>query len=105
MKLFFDECVPKALMRETLEHETTHGTQIPYRSTKNGALLRMVESEFDVFITTDKNLSYQQDLSKYNLAFVILDAVSNDKNDLLPLMPKVIEVLTNIKAGDVEKIG
>jgi hypothetical protein len=72
-----------------------------WASKKNGELLRLMSEQFDVFITVDGNLRYQQDISKDDVACVVLRAYNNRLATLKPLMPKVTEVLKTIKRGDV----
>ena len=72
---------------------------------KNGELLKLTEQEFDVFVTMDKNLEYQQNLSVLNLAVVVMRAHSNAYSVVAPLMPKVNEALKQIKAGELVHIA
>ncbi len=73
---------------------------------KNGELLEAAEkAAFDVLVTNDKNLRHQQNLSRYRLAIVQLDAPSNDINDMLPLVPEVNEALKTIRPGDFVAVG
>jgi hypothetical protein len=101
MKVFVDECVPYQLIYHLIGHEFVHVTDTPWRSTKNGALLRLVAPLYDVFITADQNLPYQQSLKKFDLAFVILKAPSNKIDNLLPLVPQTLEALDRISVGDL----
>ena len=60
---------------------------------KNGQLLALAEAEFDVFITVDRNLSFQQNLPQFNIAVIVLQAPSNRLADLKPLASKVLAIL------------
>jgi len=71
---------------------------------KNGELLRVAEKEFDVLVTADQNLEYQQNLRLFDLAVVVLVAPNNRLESLLPLMPKLHEVLKTIQPHDVVHI-
>ena len=66
---------------------------------KNGSLMKLAENAFDVFVTVDRNLSFQQHLTSYNIAVIVLRAVSNRYKDLAPFGPKVLGAITNIKPG------
>lgn len=68
---------------------------------KNGALLELAEKEFDVFITGDPNLRFQQDASNYEIAIVVLHAPSTQLHQTLPLMPKVLVALPSLKPGQI----
>jgi hypothetical protein len=73
--------------------------QMGWAGTKNGKLLALVEQEFDVFITVDRNLSFQQNLSQFNIAVVVLQASSNRLIDLKPLVPKILDILSTLVKG------
>lgn len=60
---------------------------------RNGELLALAAGRFDVFLTADRNLSYQQDISSFDIAVLVLVARSNRLDDLRPLVPRVLEVL------------
>jgi hypothetical protein len=72
---------------------------------KNGELLALAEKEFDIFITVDRNLSFQQNLPKFNIAVLVLQAYSNRLADLKPLAPKVLSILPSITKGKAEVVG
>ena len=72
---------------------------------KNGELLALAEKEFDVFITVDRNLSFQQNLPKFNIAVLVLQAHSNRLADLNPLAPKVLSILPSLTKGKAEVVG
>ena len=68
-------------------------------------LLQRAETEFDVFITGDTNLSFQQNLTRFNIAVIVLEAGSTRLVDTARLMPQVRTVLKTIQAGQVARIG
>jgi hypothetical protein len=72
-----------------------------WASKRNGELLALAAAAFDVFLTADRNLSYQQDVSAFNIAVIVLVAQSNRIDDLRPLAPQVLEVLATAKRGAV----
>lgn len=63
----------------------------------NGKLLALAADEFDAFITVDKNLPYQQNLTTLPVAVIVLDAVSNELPALLPLVPVIERALSTLK--------
>ncbi len=101
MKAFVDECVPYQLIHHLIGHDFIHVTDTAWRSTKNGALLRLVAPLYDLFLTADQNIPYQQNLKKVDLAFVTLKASSNKFDELLPLVPKTLDALDHINTGDL----
>ena len=72
---------------------------------KNGDLLSLAEKHFDVFVTVDRNLSFQQNLVSFTIAVVVLRARTNRLADLRPLVPKLLAVLPSVKLGAVTYIG
>jgi hypothetical protein len=105
MKVLLDECVPRKLRRELPEHEVLTVTEHGWSGIKNGNLLKLAEAEFDVFLTVDQNLRYQQNLKAFNIGVILLVARNNRLKTLLPLMPEAKEALENIKAGDFIRVG
>jgi len=71
----------------------------------NGTLLQKAQTEFDVFLTGDTNLGFQQNLTKFNIAVIVLEAQSTRLVDTLKLMPQVLAILTNIQPGHVIRVG
>jgi hypothetical protein len=68
---------------------------------KNGELLAKAQNDFDVFVTGDRNLTFQQDLIKFDIAVVLLQAESIQLVHLLPLIPKVLTALPTLARGQV----
>ena len=72
---------------------------------KNGALLELAQQRgFDVFLTGDQNLAFQQDLGKLGLAVIVLEAAGTQLHQTFPLMPKVAALLSTIKSGQVIRV-
>ncbi len=105
MKVLLDECVPRKLRRELAEHEVRTVTEYGWSGVKNGKLLALAEAEFEVFLTVDQNLKYQQNLKAFNIGIILLVARNNRLKTLLPLIPEAREALENIKAGDFIRLG
>jgi hypothetical protein len=72
MRILFDQGVPAPLRRTLTDHSVATAHEMGWSQLGNGALLRAADSEFDVFITTDRNLRFQQNLADYRLAILIL---------------------------------
>jgi predicted nuclease of predicted toxin-antitoxin system len=66
---------------------------------QNGELLRAAATEFDVFVTMDRNLPYQQNLRPLHLAVIVIRAVSTAFVDVAPLMPRVNEAVATAQSG------
>ena len=67
--------------------------------------LALAQAEFDVFLTADRNLSFQQNTTKFQIAVVVLVAGSTQLNKTLPLMPKVLALLPGLTPGQVATIN
>src|SRR4028119_1407986 len=93
MKLLLDECIDRKLTREFVGCEVKTVPQMGWAGVKNGQLLALAEAEFDVFITVDRNLSFQQNLPEFNIAVIVLQAPSNRLADLKPLALEVLAIL------------
>ena len=85
MRVLLDESLPRRLKAELTEHEVSTVPEAGWAGTKNGELLRLAEPSFDVFVTMDRRLHSQQNLSDLDLCVIILLAKSNTLPDLLPL--------------------
>jgi hypothetical protein len=104
MKVLLDECVPRKLRRELTNHQVLTVTERGWSGIENGELLRLAQNEFDVFLTVDQNLRYQQNLDTFDIAIVLIVGKSNRLGVLLPLMPKIRHALDVIQAGDFVRI-
>lgn len=105
MKLLLDECIDRRLARKLPGHFVRTVPQMGWATIKNGRLLRLAEKEFDVFVTVDRNLSFQQNLPKFDLAVAVLRARSNRLEDLKPLAVPLLAALPKMKPGKVVVIG
>jgi len=99
-RVLLDECVDRGLVNEITGHEVHTVPDSGWASFKNGALLGRAQAEFDVFVTTDRNLMFQQNLPKFDIAVIVLSGKSNRLRDLLPLVPRLLEVLPSAKPGN-----
>jgi hypothetical protein len=91
-------------------HTFVHARDTPFLSTQNGALLRAISPDYDLFLTRDRNIPFQQNLKRYPLAFIVLRARSNKIEDLLPLVPELLATLGRLESagfapGELEEIA
>src|SRR5215207_1668227 len=105
MKLLLDECTPARLRFDFVGHEARTLEQAGLKGLKNGALLLMASREFDVLITVDQNIPFQQNLSELSIAIVIMIARSNRYSDLRSLVPQVLSAIASIRAGEIVRIS
>jgi hypothetical protein len=80
-------------------------TERGWSGVESGELLALAEAEFDVFLTVDQNLKYQQNLASFNIRLILLVARNNRLKALSPLMPEVRKVLKTIKRGEFVRVG
>ncbi len=107
MKILIDECLPAAL-RGTLTamgHECETVRRAGYGSKKNGELLTLAEDVWDVLLTSDRRMKYQQNMTGRKVAIVVLCAKSNRMKDLLPLMPAFAQALPSVSPGQIVEVG
>lgn len=107
MKVLIDECLPAAL-RETLSamgHQCETVRRAGFGSKKNGELLAIAEGRWDVLLTSDRRIKYQQNMSGRRVSIVVLVAKSNRLEDLLPLMPACAQALLSVSPGQILEVG
>ncbi|HKQ04742.1 MAG TPA: DUF5615 family PIN-like protein [Blastocatellia bacterium] len=105
MRILLDECVDRRFAKELPGHFVKTVPQMGWATIKNGELLALAEKEFDVFLTVDRNLSFQQNLPKFNIAVLVLQSHSNRLVDLKPLAPKLLSILPSLTKGKAEVVG
>jgi hypothetical protein len=76
-----------------------------WTSLKNGELLKRAATQFDVFVTTDRNLSYQQNISELTIAVIVLRAKSNRLADLQRLVPSLLANIETAARGETTLVG
>jgi len=99
VRILLDECIDRRFSIELRGHEVKTVPQMGWAGIKNGTLMELAEESFDVFVTVDRNLSFQQNIPSYDLAVVVLRAVSNRYKDLAPFGPKVLNKLPSLEIG------
>ncbi len=105
MKVLLDECLPRQLRHDLPDHDVTTVAAMGWAGTKNGALLRLAASDFDIFITIDRNIAYQQRLQIPNMAVILLVAPNNRLATLRLLVAAICATLQTIRDGDVVRVG
>jgi Domain of unknown function (DUF5615) len=87
MRVLLDECVDWRLSRDITGHEVKTARQMGWSAIKNGELLALACDQFDVFVTVDQNLSFQQNVGALKIAVIVLRAKSNRLAELRRLVP------------------
>ena len=105
MRVILDECVDWRLGRELDGHDVKTARQMGWTAIRNGELLNLASQEFDVFVTVDRNLGFQQNMGSFSIAVVVLHAKTNRLADLLPLVPNLLDAIRSGRPGSIEHIG
>ena len=103
MKVLIDECVPWPLHKLLPAHACHTAQQQGWGGMKNGELLQQAEGVFEVFLTADQNLRYQQNLSGRKIA--VLELSTNDLRRLQTAAALVRAALATIKPGEFKAVA
>jgi hypothetical protein len=99
-----DACVPRKLKHELVRHTAWTARERGWNQLQDGPLLDVMSEEVDALITMDKGLRFQQRLHNRPFAVILLRARSNRLERLLPLVPALLQVLVEVKPGEVREI-
>jgi predicted nuclease of predicted toxin-antitoxin system len=106
MRILLDECLPRRLLRDLHPYSATTVPREGWAGMKDTELVKLAAAEFDVFITLDSNLIYQQNLRlANNLCIVVLQASSSRYESLSPLAPKLRQAIDSAKPGSVKHVA
>ena len=105
MKILLDECIDQKLRLLFVDHDCQTAAYATLAGLKNGVLLAAAESAgFDLMITTDQEIPFQQNLGGRRIAIIILCAPTNRLADLKHLMPAALRALEMVTPGQVLRI-
>ena len=90
MRILLDEDLPRRLGTLLLGHDATTVQRSGWAGIKNGKLLALAATKFDVFLTMDGNLEYQQNLATLPIAVLVVEAISNRIEHLAPLVRQCV---------------
>ena len=105
MRLLLDECLDWRLLRDLPEHEIKTTRQMGWSGLANGALLALAEGEFDAFVTADKNLTFQQNVTRFRIAVIVLRSSSLRLRDLRKVVPNLRAALQELRPGEVQFVA
>jgi predicted nuclease of predicted toxin-antitoxin system len=101
MRVLLDECVTRYLKRDFTNHEVLTVEEAGFKGLKNSRLLQAASGQYDVLVTVDQNLEYQQNLKTFALAIIVLKAKRSTYPMLKPLMSQVLEAIEKINPGEI----
>ena len=106
MKVLLDECIPRKFKNHLPGHECQTVPKADFAGKKNGELLSLAEAQgFEVFLTVDGGIPYEQNLEGRRIAIVILLAKSNRLLDLIPCAEDCLRRMRSIQPGQVVRVG
>jgi len=105
VRVLLDECVDSRLAAHIRGHAVSTVAARGWGGISNGELLALAQSEFDVFVTVDRNLAFQQHLPRFTIAVILLSAGSNRIADLIPVVPALLAAIPTAAGGQVVSVG
>jgi hypothetical protein len=105
MRILLDEDLPRRLCALLVGHEATTVPRSGWAGIKNGKLLALAGIQFDVFLTMDQNLEFQQNLAKLPIAVLVIETASNRIEQLIPLVPSILKELNHIPPRSLRRVG
>ena len=104
MRLLLDESLPYRLKTAFPGYQINTVTEMGWRSLSNGELLARASGLFQILLTADQKLRFQQNLTRFDIAIIVLVARRNRYKDYAPLIPRILEELERIRSGEVIRI-
>jgi predicted nuclease of predicted toxin-antitoxin system len=104
MRILLDEDLPRRLCALLVGHEATTVPRNGWAGIKNGRLLALAASQFDVFLTMDQNLEYQQNLATLPIAVLVVGAASNRMEHLTPLVPSMLREINHMPPKSLRRV-
>jgi hypothetical protein len=106
MRLLLDECIPRKLKNSLRNYDCRTVPEEGWSGKKNGELLDLAEkSGFQVFLSLDRGIEFQQNLAPRLITVVLIRTKSNRLADLLAQVPEVLNVVDSLRAGQLIKVG
>lgn len=100
MNILLDHCVPAPIKKHLIGHHVMTAFEMNWSQYRNGDLLRAAEGRFDVIITVDKSIEFQQALGDFEIAKIVIRTLSNTVLSLLSVVPHILAALETIKPHD-----
>ena len=105
MRILLDESLPKDLAPLISGHEVTTVRAAGWSSIKNGRLLALAAARYDVFVTADRNLEYQQNIATLPIAVVVLFVRRTRVQAIVPVIPELLKLLNHLPPKVLRKVG
>ena len=105
MRILLDEDIPRRLGPLLVGHDASTVPRSGWSGIKNGKLLALAATRFDVFLTMDRNLEFQQNLAALPIAILVIEALSNRIAHLRPLVPEILRALNSVRPKSLRRVG
>lgn len=105
MRVLLDESLPHDLAAELRSYDVQTVVGAGWAGLQNGELLRRAPGQFDVFVTMDQNIPFQQNVPILKVGVVVIRAASNRMADLRPLVPALLAALDGIQPSELRRVG
>ena len=105
MRVLLDENLPVDLAAELVGHEVATITRLGWQGIKNSELLHRAQGRFEVLVTMDRNLEFQQHIAGFELCVVLVLASSNRMVHLRPTVPAILEAMEAGRPGELLRVG
>ena len=105
MRILLDEDMPRRLGVFLTGHEVSTVPRSGWAGIKNGKLLSLAATRFDVFLTMDQNIEFQQNLAALPIAILVVQAQSNRIENLTPLIPAILRQLNHIQPKSLQRVA
>ena len=105
MRVLLDENLPVDLTAELADHEVATITGLGWRGIKNSELLHRAQERFEVLVTMDRNLEFQQNIAGLELSIILVLARSNRMVHLRPIVPAILEAIEAVQPGELRRVG
>ena len=105
MRILLDEDIPRRLGPLLVGHDASTVPRSGWSGIKNGKLLALAATRFDVFLTMDRNLEFQQNPATLPIAILVIEALSNRIEHLRPLVPEILRALNSARPKSLRHVG
>ena len=105
MRILLDESLPRDLAHLIAGHVVSTVSDAGWTGTKNGRLLSLAATQFDVFLTADRNLEFQQNLATLPMAVVVLVCRRTRIQNIAPMIPELLRLLDQLPPNTLRRIG
>jgi hypothetical protein len=105
LRILLDENLPVDLAAELVGHEVATVVGLGWQGIKNGDLLHRAQEHFEVLVTMDRNLEFQQDVKGFELSILLVLAHSNRMVHLRPLVPAILKAIETGRPGELRRVG